>query len=199
MLNERKTDSGTLDTASDEVLAAMAKASVDAEAELLTRYLKLIRYHAMRFARTDADTEDLVQEGLIVLLHAISEYNPQRQVKFSTFAQACIVNKMKNVVRKEHHSAALADLSQYLEEEAGLTDPDTPESILLEKENFAQRRMQVMAMLSQREWEILQCIMMGDSYLQTAQKLHISEKSVDNAMQRVRRKMRTIESTEYFL
>lgn len=186
-----------LEAASDEELAVLAKDSVDAEAVLLTRYLKIIRYHACKFARSEADIDDLVQEGLIVLLRAVSEFRQERQVKFSTFAQTCILNRMKNVVRREHHGA-VSDPSPYLEDCIGIADPDTPESILLEKENYEQCRMQVMAMLSRREWEILQCIMMGDSYLQTAEKLQISEKSVDNAMQRVRRKMRTVESTECF-
>ncbi len=188
-----------LEAASDEELAVLARESVDAEAVLLTRYLKVIRYHAGRFARSQSDIDDLAQEGLIVLLRAISEFRQERQVKFSTFAHTCILNRMKNVVRREQHGAVSAEEAVLsLEDCIDLVDPDTPESILLEKENFAQCRMQVMAMLSGREWEILQCIMTGDSYQQTAEKLGISEKSVDNAMQRVRRKMRTVESTSYF-
>ncbi len=188
-----------LEAVADEELALLARESVDAEAILLTRYLKLIRWHAGKFAKSETDADDLVQEGLIALLHAISEFSTQRNVKFSTFAQVCILNRMRSVTRREHrNSSQVGDLSEYLEECAELADPVTPESILLEKENYAQCCMQVMAMLSKREWEILQHILNGDSYARTAQQLQISEKAVDNAMQRVRRKMRTVESTEYF-
>jgi RNA polymerase sporulation-specific sigma factor len=58
--------------------------------------------------------------------------------------------------------------------------------------------MQVMALLSAREWEILQHILDGESYAEAADGLQISVKSVDNAMQRIRRKMRAVRSTEYF-
>ena len=71
-----------------------------------------------------------------------------------------------------------------------LTDPDTPESILMAKESFADFRTKIMTLLSKKEWEILQCILNGHSYAHTAELLSITVKSVDNAMQRIRRKIR---------
>ncbi len=184
---------------SDNVLAVQARNSADAQAELVSRYLRLIRYYASRYASTKEDAEDLVQEGLITLLHAVSQYSEKRGAEFAAFARTCIVNRMRTLAKRESGSAAMiADVVQVLEGLPELTDTETPESILLEKENFAHCRMQVMALLSEREWEILQCVMSGDSYAKAAEKLHVSEKSVDNAMQRVRRKMRAVKSTAYF-
>ncbi len=182
---------------SDEALAEQAKHSVDAQALLLERYRKLVRYHANRFAATWADAEDLAQEGMIVLLHAVSQFRPESQVPFSAYAQTCIMNKMRSLAAKRKKADVLppVELSELLEESIQLVDPETPESILLEKEGFADCRMQVMAMLSAQEWEILQCIMAGDSYAKTAERLQITVKSVDNAMQRIRRKMRATQST----
>lgn len=187
-----------LEVLQDEELAEQAKSSVEAEGVLLSRYLRLIRYHAGKLTGS-ADTDDLVQEGLIALLKAIPQFDAERDVHFSTFAQTCILNRMRSFVQKEIRTAApMENLVQMLEEQGELIDPDTPESILMEKENFAHCRMQVMALLSAREWEILQCVMNGASYTETAAKLEISIKAVDNAMQRIRRKMRAVRSTDYF-
>ncbi len=185
--------------ASDEELAELAGTSVDAQAVLLKRYLKLVRFHARQYAASEADADDLAQEGLITLLHVVSKFRAEEGVKFSTYAQVCIVNRMRSLVRRAGtYEAPVADIAQLMEERAVIADAETPESILVEKENYAHCRMQVMAMLSAKEWEILQCIMSGASYAQTAEMLGISVKSVDNAMQRVRRKMRAVKSTEYF-
>ena len=185
-----------LETLCDEALAA--EASAEAVGVLLARYLGLIRYYAGRFSGR-VDAEDLAQEGLIALLQAIPQFDVEKNKRFSAYAQVCIVNRMRSFVQKENRNAApVENLVQMMEEQGILSDPDTPESILVEKESFARCRMQVMAMLSDREWQILQCIINGSSYAETAEKLHISEKAVDNAMQRIRRKVRAVRSTDYF-
>lgn len=187
-----------LDALEDEQLAELARNSLEAEGVLLTRYLRLIRFHAARLAGS-AEVEDLVQEGLIALLKAIPQFDSARDIGFSAYAQSCILNRMRSFIRRESRSdAPLGDLTQVLEAQGELVDPVTPESILVEKESFDQCRMQVMALLSAREWEILQCVMNGVSYAETAAKLNTSVKSVDNAMQRIRRKMRAVRSTDYF-
>ena len=187
-----------LDTQPDEVLVRISGTSVEAEGVLLTRYLHVIENYAKQLAGR-YDTDDLVQEGLIALLRAAARYDAAQGASFSTFARICILNQMRSFLRREQRAAPPAeDLVRTMEEQGDLVDPDTPESILLEKEEYDRCRMQVMAMLSDREWEILQCIMEGASYAQTAQRLQISQKSVDNAMQRIRRKMRAVRSTDYF-
>lgn len=185
-----------LETLCDEVLAA--EATAEATAVLLARYFGLIRYYAGRFSGR-VDAEDLAQEGLIALLQAIPQFDASKNKRFSAYAQVCIINRMRSFVQKENKNAApVENLLEIMEEQGILSDPDTPESILVEKESFAQCRMQVMAMLSDREWQILQCIIDGCSYAEAAEKLHISEKAVDNAMQRIRRKVRAVRSTDYF-
>lgn len=186
-----------LDLRTDEALAVSARTSVEAEGTLLSRYLRLIRYYAGRFA-PNGDVDDLVQEGLIALLQAIPQFDPEKQKRFSAFAQVCIVNRMRSFVRREQKAASPAeDLLKVLEAQGEFVDPDTPESIFLEKENFQAARMQVMAMLSSREWEILQCVMEGASYAQAAEVLGTTPKSIDNAMQRIRRKMRAVRSADH--
>lgn len=178
------------DLRSDEELAVLAKHSTEAEGILLSRYLHLIQYYAFRYA-SGTDADDLVQEGLIALLYAIPQYEPQKGKKFSAFAQVCIQNRMKNVLLKERKNPEpVENLEEY--QSADFIDEATPESIFLEKEQARLFRRQVMDLLSDKEWQVLELIVEGASYAETAQKLGIPEKSVDNAMQRIRRKMRNI-------
>ena len=173
-----------LETLTDEELAVLARDSVEAEGVLLSRYLRLIRFHAGRFA-ADGDTDDLVQEGLM-------------GKRFSAFAQVCIANRMRSFMRQEQKAETPAeDLIENLDAQGELADPVDPESIFMEKESFRETQMQVMAMLSDREWEILQCIMDGMSYAQAADKLGTGVKAIDNAMQRIRRKMRAVRSADH--
>lgn len=182
---------------SDEELAAMAGESQGAESTLLSRYRKMVRYYADRFSENPTDAEDLAQEGMIALLHAIPHFRVEKQVRFKAFAKACILNRMRSFMRRQSRDVPLdMQETEMLNEE--LTDPATPETIFLEKENYSSCCMRVMAILSKREWAILNSVMEGMSYQQTAQILGISIKSVDNAMQRVRRKMRAEESVGGF-
>ncbi|HAJ97506.1 MAG TPA: RNA polymerase subunit sigma-70 [Ruminococcus sp.] len=175
---------------SDEELAVLAKDSMEAEGILLSRYLRLIQYYAFHYA-SGADADDLVQEGLIALLYAIPQYSPEKGTKFSSFAQVCIQNRMKNVLLKnQKNPEPVENLEEY--QSADFIDEVTPESILLEKEQEILFRKQVMEMLSDKEWQVLGLIVEGATYAETARKLGISEKSVDNAMQRIRRKMRSV-------
>lgn len=186
-----------LELLSDEALAEYARTSVEAEGVLLSRYLRLIRFHAGRFAPV-GETDDLVQEGLIALLQAIPRYDPALGKRFAAFAQVCIVNRMRSFVRQEQKAELPAeDLIESLDAMGELADPVDPERIFIEKESFRETQMQVMAMLSDREWEILQCIMDGMSYAQTAEKLGTGVKAIDNAMQRIRRKMRAVRSEDH--
>ncbi len=187
MLNKQ-----ALQALTDEELAALSVHSEEAEKELLTRYFRLIRFHAGRYAISAADAEDLTQEGLITLLRIMKQFDRSQNTRFSSFAQTCIINRMRSIVRSQQNAAAAEEtLFRKMEETGEWIDPDTPESILLQKESYADRCTQVMEALSDKEWEILRCILNGATYAETAERLHITTKSVDNAMQRIRRKMRT--------
>ena len=181
----------------DEELAVLARTDVEAEGVLLSRYLRLIRFYASRYA-LNGDVDDLVQEGLIALLTAIPQFEPALGKRFASFAQVCICNRMRTFVRRELLVPAPAeDTLEQMDAQGELVDPETPESILIEKESLEHTRMQVMAILSDREWEILQCMLGGLTYAEAAQQLGLSVKAVDNAMQRIRRKMRAVRSADH--
>lgn len=183
-----------LESLSDEELVLLSRESVEAETVLLIRYFRLVRFHARRYANTITDIEDFIQEGCIALLRAIKQFDSSKNIRFSSFAQVCMTNRMKSVLRREKYvPVPIENLLQKMEESGKLVDDNTPENILMQKESYENCRTQVMAILSKKEWDILQYILQGCSYAQTAKRLNISEKSVDNAMQRIRKKMRAIQ------
>lgn len=174
---------------SDEELAVKAKNDKKAAAELLTRYICTIETRARNFAL--AFSEDLTQEGFIGLLNAVETYDENRNVKFSTYANVCIRNKMisafdkqTNIIKSEVWDAP---------EEEEMEDPaDIPDNILVEKERLNEIYDKIIFALSEQEWHVFQLFLTGLAYNQIALELNCSPKTVDNAMQRVRRKLKSV-------
>ena len=176
----------------DEELAAMAKYDRSAAAALVSRYSDLILIKSEIFADSQSDTEDLRQEGLMSLLKAMEAFDPERGVKFSTFAEVCIVNRMRTVSAKTRKASAFPESVEYSEMEDVLSDDKTPESIFLYKEFFTDLWKNIESVLSPAELKAFTLCVSGMSYKSAAEKLGITEKSVDNAMQRARRKIRAL-------
>ncbi len=176
---------------SDEELVVIAKTDKSAAAALVARYSKIVWIKSKIYANFDTDIEDLHQEGLMCLLKAIKSYNGERGAKFSTFAEVCIVNCMRTISAKSGKDMIS---SQPIEEEDSfdeLSVDETPESIYLYKEFFSELLHSIETSLSSTELKVFNLCIQGMSYRETAEKLGMTEKSVDNAMQRARRKIRS--------
>lgn len=178
---------------SDEELAVDAKTNKTAAAVLVSRYMKLIFIKSEIFANHNSDRDDLNQEGLIGLLNSISSFDADRGIRFSTFAETCINNRMKTFVAKGTKNAEkiISDPDEFSVVHSVL-DYDTPESIYLYKENFSEMMNKISSVLSETERKVFNLCVQGVSYKDAAERLGITEKSVDNAMQRARRKIRAL-------
>ena len=185
-------DLNDLCSKTDEELAELARTDKSAAGVLMSRYSRLILIKSKIYANTGTDSEDLHQEGFMSLLKAINAYDPDKGVKFATFAEKCIVNRMKTVSARMGNGSH--EIDRIDEDEAAdvLSVEETPESILLYKEFFDELLGSVDAVLSESESQAFRLCMQGMTYKQAAQKLGVTEKSVDNAMQRARRKMRAL-------
>ena len=176
----------------DEDLAVLAKRSREAEKLLISRYSERIMIKAHMLSERGADCDDLRQEGLISLLQAICAYDPSRGVKFSTFSEVCIVNRMRSVcsVRRDH-SVNCDSLDELCSDEiaSGVEDP---ESQFLYRELVSELKNGIASELSAAERRTFELCVQGISYRRAALMLGTTEKAVDNAMQRARRKLRTI-------
>ncbi|MCQ2468333.1 MAG: sigma-70 family RNA polymerase sigma factor [Ruminococcus sp.] len=175
----------------DEELVVLAKNEKSAAAALVARYSKLVWVKSKIYANSDTDSEDLNQEGLMTLLKAINAFDPRRGVKFSTFAEVCIVNCMRTISAKSGKDLLSSQPIDETEEEDFLADEETPESIYLYKEFFSELLRSIETSLSPTELRVFNLCVQGNSYKQTAEKLGMTEKAVDNAMQRARKKIRT--------
>lgn len=176
----------------DDELAVIAKTDKSAAAVIVSRYSKLILVKSEIFADSNADSDDLNQEGLIGLLNAISSFDPHKGAKFSTYAEVCIGNRMKTFLVKTRKAASGIENIDEIYENSCLSVEETPESILLDKEFFSELLSGIYDVLSPAEFRVFNLCMKGESYKSAAEKLGITEKAVDNAMQRARRKIRAL-------
>ena len=188
----------------DEDLQALAKAQqADAEDALAKRYVRLVRICARPFFLCGGDSEDLIQEGMLGLLSAIREYDPAKGAAFKTFAETCIRNRIQSAIRdaarKKH-----APLNEGVPLEDVLSDESqslgaqlyqrSPEEQVLARETEKEIVSAYSQCLSKYEARILRLYLDGLSYREMAEATGRDEKAVDNAVQRIRRKLAMLPS-----
>ena len=189
------------DALNDNALQNLA-ANGDREAEeiLAERYLRLVRICARPLFLAGGDSEDLIQEGTFGLLSAIRHYNPENQSSFKTFAEHCIrmrlLSAIKSASRLKHFPLNDGISLEQLSEEPGAqisAFPEffrrSPEDLVLARESKEELYSAFLQCLSKFEIKVLDLYLDGLSYREIADKLGKSAKSVDNAVQRIRKKL----------
>ena len=169
---------------------------------IVQRYKNFVRSKARSYFLMGADKEDIIQEGMIGLYKATRDYNRDREVSFKSFAELCItrqiISAIKGASRQKHiplnsyislNKPAYDDsertLIEVLETEKNLD----PEEIVINREQYALIKEVMEAVLSPLEWDVLRGYMDAKSYQEMAEEHHRSIKSIDNALQRVKKKM----------
>lgn len=160
---------------------------------LISRYFGLVRKRAYGFAAHYAEPEDLAQEGLLSFLNAVNSFDPERGAKFSSFADVCVTNGIRSAALKMGKNAG-ENLPEDTEEPG--SEGASPENIWFEKEKMFSIYSDIAALLSKKEWNIFKLYLGGLSYKEIAERLCIPAKSVDNAVFRVRKKLRALFSQE---
>lgn len=179
-----------LSECSDETLCALvAEGDREAEEALAARYRRLVRVCARPYFLAGGDSEDLLQEGMIGLLSAIRGYSPDRAASFPTYAEVCIRNRIRSAIRwaagdKHTPLNSSVPISPLYDGEGA----DDPEDVLITREEQAGRMEALRGRLSRLEQEILDLYLNGLSYGEIARRTGKPLKSVDNAVQRIRRK-----------
>lgn len=172
----------------------------DAEEALAARYLRLVRICARPLFLVGGDSEDLIQEGTFGLLSAIRRYDPADGASFSTYAERCIrtrlLSAIKSASRLKHVPLNDGISLEQLSEDPGtdiLSLPElvrhNPEDLILAKESKEELRAASSRCLSKFEIRVLDLYLEGLSYREIAERLCRNAKSVDNAVQRIRRKL----------
>ena len=184
-----------------ETLCSMAAAGDRvAEETLVTRYTRLVRTCARPFFLAGGDSEDLIQEGMVALIKAVREFSPDKAATFRTFAEICIRNRLYSVLRasaRDKHRALNQSISldtpdfdsnSYTSGTSSLAQRD-PEDFLIDREHTAALLAAVRKQLSEFEAKILGYYLDGLSCREIADTVGKPPKSVDNAVQRIRRKV----------
>ena len=183
---------------SDDLLWEEASVgSGEAEEELLKRYSRLVKVCSRPYFLIGSDNEDLIQEGMLGLLSAVRQYDPARDVSFRTFAELCIRNRLytaiKSASRLKHsplNDCVSIDSSNFDESRTRvpyfLRDP---EELIIARERTDEITDYLKGSLSRLETAILNYYLSGLSYSEIAAKVNKPVKSVDNAVQRIRKKL----------
>jgi RNA polymerase sporulation-specific sigma factor len=195
MLIENWVESAHLHEMTDEELCARA-AGGDRQAEetLAARYHRLVRSCARPLFLAGGDTEDLLQEGMLGLLKAVREFDPGRETTFRTFAETCVRRRMYSAM-KAANSGKHTPLNQSVPLNPSLFDASSsfaqidPERMLIDREKAAGLLEDTRKQLSDFEVKILGYYLDGLTCREIAQAVGKPPKSVDNAIQRIRRKV----------
>ncbi|MBP8856357.1 MAG: sigma-70 family RNA polymerase sigma factor [Oscillospiraceae bacterium] len=157
-------------------------------AMLISRQMPMINRLASAAICPGLDFDDAVQEGIIGFFSAIATYSPHKSASFKTYANVCVQNAIASAVRaasrKKHQPL---NFSVPLEEDAFAGGP---EQLAIEQEGYKEAVRRIEAKLSDMEMRVLTLHLSGQRYAQIAQRLDIDEKAVDNALSRIRRKLR---------
>ena len=177
----------------NELITLCKSGDNEAYSALIARYLFAVRSRANVYANSGIDFEDLVQEGFIGLIKAVDGYENGFQTTFSTFAYMCVDRNIlsavkKSLAKKQIPKSALV----FLDETDNLSsfDNENPESIVISNENLKVLKDKIAKRLSKFEQSVLEYYLMGFTYKKIADTLGCSQKAVDNAIQRLRNKLK---------
>lgn len=170
---------------------------------LITKYKNFVRAKARSYFLIGADREDIIQEGMIGLYKAIRDFRRDKLASFRAFAELCItrqiITAIKTATRQKH-----IPLNSYVSLNKPIYDEDSdrtlldvlhgnkisdPEELIISREEFGDIEQKMGEILSDLEWRVLMAYLDGKSYQEIADDLGRHVKSIDNALQRVKRKL----------
>lgn len=188
----------------EEIIALIRQGDLQAQEYLMGKYKPLVRAKARTYFLAGADQEDIIQEGMIGLYKAVRDYQPERQASFFVFADLCInrqiITAVKSATRQKHIplNTYISLNKQAFEQDAdGLTyldllrggENDNPETVIIGQESKSRMESNMGRMLSKFEAKVLTYYLQGKSYVEIAKLMEKPEKSIDNALQRMKRKL----------
>ena len=179
----------------DELVFRAANGDDAAMALLIATVTPIARAKASGFASARVSGDDLVQEGMLGFLDAVKTYDASKGSPFRAYAEVCINNRIVSAVRTSFNNknAALSNAVAYEPEKVDEADSGAdPANIVSEKEDSEHLRNVLSKGLSDFEKQVVDLRLMDMSYSDMAEKLGCSEKAIDNALQRIRKKMRVL-------
>ena len=157
-------------------------------AVIIDRYYPVVLYYTKKYCPADY-SEDAVQEALLALYSAVKDFDSQKS-SFSTFASVCIKRSLISVLKSRNRKKSIPDELMSPIDELQIVDSNSPEKIFFDREDYKSLTDTIKLELSSLEYKVLQLYLSGERYSDIAKELNISEKSVDNSLWRIRKKLK---------
>ncbi len=185
----------------EELIAKLRTGETDVMDYLMEKYKHLVRMKANTMFLLGGDTDDLIQEGMIGLFKAVRDFKPDKDSSFATFAGICITRQIYKAIEaasRKKHGPLNTYVSLSVDEDMrngqvqsqlGASSVNDPENMLINQEELEQFLNDLNQALSPMEQQVLELHLAGQNYRQIAQILGKTEKSIDNALQRMKQKI----------
>lgn len=165
---------------------------------LMEKYKNMVRKKARTMFLIGGENDDLIQEGMIGLFKAVRDYQPDKDATFQTFAGICVDRQIYNAIqssnRQKHQPlnsyVSLSEQGGENEEHLGDTWVENPESIIIDQENVENLEQEITTTLSPMENQVLEYYLAGNGYGEIAELMGKTPKSIDNALRRIRTKIK---------
>lgn len=182
----------------EELIRRLRQGESEIEDFLMDKYKNLVKIRARAMYLIGGETDDLIQEGMIGLFKAIRDYREDRDAAFATFAKLCVERQLYRTIESSNRQKN-QPLNTYIsldgesqEEELQRLWEESPEAIVVDREHTDAMIEKIHKALSPFENHVLNLYMNGYTYIQIAEMMDKSPKSIDNALQRIRSKVRDI-------
>lgn len=201
MGREYEEETSSYESQSDEeLIERLRRGEEEIMDYLMEKYKNLVRGKAKALFLIGGDSDDLIQEGMIGLFKAVRDFRTDRDSSFYHFAQLCIARQMYTAVeasKRKKHAPLNPYISLYGDDSDGIQmiemlggmDESNPESLMINRESLTDFQRKVRTALSPMEQEVLNYCLQGLQYTQIAEIMGREPKAIDNAIQRVKKKL----------
>jgi RNA polymerase sporulation-specific sigma factor len=190
----------------EQLLGLIHEGDLLAQEYLIEKYKGLVRMKTRSYFMLGADREDIIQEGMIGLYKAIRDFKVEKQANFYSFAELCIVRQIITAIKTASRQKHIP-LNSYMSLNRSVYDENdectyiellsydlssNPEAMVIDSEEKSNIEKRIAVALSPLERSVLSFYLRGKSYTEIAEKINKDEKSIDNALQRVKKKVEKI-------
>lgn len=182
-------------TSDNEVIMRIRQGENELSEYLIEKYKDIVIKKARAMYLIGGETDDLIQEGMIGLFKAVRDYDPEKEAGFATFANLCVDRQLYTAIQnsmRQKHMPLNSYISLSSEDENSMQEliMENPEALVIDRENADSLNREIARLLSTLENKVLSMYLKGFSYTQIAEQLGRSPKSIDNALHRIRSKIR---------
>ena len=182
----------------EELIARLRSGETEISDYLMEKYKGFVRKKARTMFLIGGETDDLIQEGMIGLFKAVRDFQPDKEASFATFARMCIDRQIYSAIQnsnRQKHQPLNSYVSLNQEDENSPIwelSAENPETIIIDQETTQDLKKKISDYLSPMENKVLDLYLKGTGYVEIGGILNKSPKSIDNALQRIRAKIREV-------